>query len=119
MIDIKFSRNKSLSTIKLTIKGHAGAADKGNDLICSAVSFAAYCISKNISDLYEVGAFKKEPKIELEEGNAVIACTPTAQAYRDVYMIYLVMQTGLELYAQRFPEYIKVTSFVSGSTASK
>ena len=119
MIDIIFSRNKSYRKIKLTIKGHANAAEKGEDLICSAVSFAAYTVAKNISDLNTVHAFKEEPKIELEEGNAVIACTPKKDTYRECLMVYLVIQTGLELLASQYPDNIQITTFASGETASK
>ncbi len=38
------------------IKGHAGAGDFGNDIVCSAISSAAFLTANNITDFFNINA---------------------------------------------------------------
>ena len=40
-------------TDRITIKGHAGYADAGNDIVCAAVSALAQTLIRSIEDLTE------------------------------------------------------------------
>ena len=46
MIQAAFYTDKSSGSISLKLSGHAGAANKGQDIICSAASMLAYTVAQ-------------------------------------------------------------------------
>lgn len=81
----------------LTAVGHAGAAPKGADLVCCAVSTLIYTLAAGITG-------EKEARISLSAGRAHISCTPNRQA-RAVFSCIL---KGLTLLAAEYPQYVRV-----------
>ena len=55
MVDVTFYVNGDFYTGFL-IKGHAGYGTEGNDIVCSAVSSAAYLTANNITDFFGINA---------------------------------------------------------------
>ena len=53
--NIKESKNGSIT---LSIKGHAGAAEEGHDIVCSSVSILAYTLAQYVSNCFEKGYIK-------------------------------------------------------------
>ena len=52
MIQAAFYTDKSSGSISLKLSGHAGAANKGQDIICSAASMLAYTVAQTAQYMY-------------------------------------------------------------------
>lgn len=55
MIDVSFSREDN--EYQLTIRGHAGYSDNGNDIVCAGASAIAYTLIgylNNIDNIYDL-----------------------------------------------------------------
>ena len=40
---------------RVTVKGHAGTAPAGQDLVCAAVSTLTYTLAENVAQLHRLG----------------------------------------------------------------
>ena len=109
MIQVRFEKDGK--NIILTVQGHSGQAEMGQDIVCSAASILAYTVAKMVTDMGEDGKLKKKPHIRLDSGDSAITCKPTKQYYGEALHTYTVAQTGYELLAHTYPDYVRVTKF--------
>lgn len=100
MIEITFDPKN----FELKIEGHAGQAEHGHDIVCSAVSILFYTLAENLSQSEEM--LKKHPIINIEDGNGYIKCRPKKEYTGNIALIYRSVLVGLELLAGQYPEYI-------------
>ena len=83
------------------IKGHSGYADIGSDIVCSAVSSAAYMTANTITEILGLDA-----KIDLnDDGFFKFIIEPVPQAQATLRGLKL----HLEALSQDYPENIKLT----------
>lgn len=100
MIYVKYNREKLI----LKMKGHADFANKGEDIICASASILAYTLAQNVRYMESAGV-AKDVHIILEEGNAVIACTPVEES-ETLLCIYDTITTGFALLQCNYPDYV-------------
>ena len=106
MIRAKFyTKNDS---IHMSLKGHAGAAPIGEDLICAGATMMAYTVAQAVQFMQDFGKLKKRPKISLNEGNADIVVTPREKDYAEALHTFYVAQCGIHLLAHNYPEHVKL-----------
>ena len=60
---------------RLTVTGHAGAAEPGHDLVCASASILAYTLAANVANMADNGQVR-EPIIKTMEGDTEISCKP-------------------------------------------
>lgn len=104
MINITFRPE----TLELEIEGHANHAEKGKDIVCSAVSCLFYTLGESLwqsaSMLYE------EPIVKDEEGKGYICSRPKEEYEGNIARTYWTILIGLQMLAEQYPE--NVTFFV-------
>ena len=108
MITARFYQKPSNGSIHMTIKGHAEAAPKGEDLICASATMLAYTVAQAVQFLFEQDKLKKKPKIRIKDGEAIIIATPTEEAYAETLHTYWVAQCGVHVLAHNYPQYVKL-----------
>lgn len=111
MIKVKFETSEDGKSLILSLEGHAGYADKGQDIVCSAATMLAYTIAQVVTDLYNAKRLRKKPTIHLEEGNATVVCKPSKEAYAEALHAYHVVEVGYNLLANNYPEFVKIKLF--------
>ena len=108
MITVRFYQKPSNGSIHMTIKGHAEAAPKGEDLVCSAATMLAYTVAQAVQFMYENDNLKMEPKIHIKDGEATIIATPKEDAYAEVLHTFWVAQCGVHVLAHNYPQNVKL-----------
>lgn len=108
MITARFYCKPSNGSIHMTLKGHADAAPKGEDLICSAATMLAYTAAQAVQFLHEQGKLKKKPKIAIKEGEATIIATPTEDGYAETLHTFWVAQCGIHVLQHNYPQNVKL-----------
>lgn len=108
MIKARFYRKPSNGSIHMTLKGHAEAAPKGEDLICAAATMSAYTVAQVVQFLYEQGKLKKKPMIQIRDGAAVVIATPTEDAYPETLHAFWVAQCGIHVLCHNYPQHVKL-----------
>lgn len=109
MIKVRFE--KADKNLVLTVKGHAGQAEHGKDIVCSAASILAYTVAQSVADMRDDGKLKKKPTIRMDEGDAIITCKPTKQYYAEALHTFCVIQTGYDVLCHNYPWYVQLTKF--------
>jgi uncharacterized protein YsxB (DUF464 family) len=108
MITVRFYQKPSQGSIHMTIKGHAGAAPKGEDLVCSAATMLAYTVAQAVQFMNEQGQLKKNPKISIREGEAKIIAMPTDEGYAMALHTFWVAQCGIHVLQHNYPQHVKL-----------
>lgn len=111
MIKVTFAHHKEAGTIILSAEGHAGQAEKGKDIICSAASILAYTVAQYVKHVDKLGGIIAKPRIELEEGHMLIVATPTEEYLAEVLNAFFVAEVGYSLLAENYPQYVELKMF--------
>lgn len=107
MVTVRFYQ-KDNKSIHMTLKGHAGAAPKGEDLVCAAATMAAYTAAQAVQFMHEQGQLAKAPKIHITEGAATIIATPREEFYAEALHTFWVCQCGIHVLARNYPQHIRL-----------
>ena len=95
-------------SLHMKTAGHAGAAPKGQDLVCAGVSTLAETLAQAVERLYYQGMLRRCPRVELEEGRAEIIAQPKARFYKEAAMVFWTVQNGMGALAAGFPGNVKL-----------
>ena len=108
MITVRFYQKPSNGSIHMTIKGHAGTAPKGEDMVCAAATMLAYTVAQAVKFMYESDKLKTKPKIQFKDGEAVVIATPKEDAYAEVLLTFWVAQCGIHVLVHNYPNNVKL-----------
>ena len=111
MIHAEFFTNKESGSITMKLSGHAGQAEQGKDIICSAASILAYTVAQALQFQYEDDGLKKKPHFKLEPGDTIIVAKPKPERYEEALHTFFVAQVGYSLLAKTYPQYVTLSSF--------
>ena len=111
MVKAEFYTNKESGSITLKLSGHAGAGEKGQDIVCAAASILAYTVVQAIQFMYEEGNLKNKPHIKLNEGDTIIVAKPKKESYTEALHTFFVAQVGYHLLSHSYPQYVSLSSF--------
>ena len=106
MIRVKFYEKDG--AVGMVIKGHAGAAPKGEDLVCASATMLAYTVAQVMKTMESHGRLLKKPRIKIRSGRAEVIATPTEEAYRETMHTFWVAKCGMEVLAHNYPANIKL-----------
>ena len=83
----------------LSVKGHAGSAEYGHDLVCSAVSAVVTGGFNNLQDI-------KYFKVRLEEGDAELEAVNEVNPHDNIVIETII--SGLRTIAESNPKFVKI-----------
>ena len=110
MITASFEKEEG-KFISMSVVGHAGQAEVGRDIVCSAASILAYTVAQTLTQMNKQGWLKKKPHLNLKEGKSVITCVPKAEFYEECLMVFFVAEMGYTLLAKNYPQYVALKPF--------
>ena len=90
--------------LSLTVRGHAGYAEAGRDIVCAGVSALFYAIP---TTLREKG-FKCYADADEREGFATVRAFPAAEERHSCFMIFETVVAGMKALASNYPDYVHV-----------
>jgi uncharacterized protein YsxB (DUF464 family) len=111
MVKAELFTNKESGSITMKLSGHAGQAEKGEDIVCAAASILAYTVAQALQFMYEQGELQKRPHIRMEEGDTIIVAKPKEDSYAEALHTFFVAQVGYHLLAHNYPKYVTLSSF--------
>lgn len=101
MIKVVYHRDLN----RVDMQGHALSAEKGQDLVCASASILIYTLASFVTNMKEARQ-SYNPKIDLREGDAVIACEPPSRYKGAVTLVFDSICGGFELLARDYPDNI-------------
>ena len=106
MITIRFYQKPGDGSIHMTLRGHSGAAPKGQDPVCAAATMLAYTAAQTVQFLYEQDKLKKKPGISIRDGSAAIIAAPREDAYAEALCAFWTVQCGAHVLARNYPQHV-------------
>ena len=107
MITASFHNNAELWEVSLTVKGHAGQAEVGKDIVCASASILAYTLAQIVHSLEH--RLEGEPIISLASGDTTISCRcKNYRTYVKVLNAFNFTQVGFTLLAQNYPQFVEL-----------
>ena len=102
MIEVVYDREN----LNVTVRGHAGSAEHGHDLVCSAVSILCYTLGSNVAKLSTNKKQVRKPVVKLGDGDAEISCKPVHGFSAVMTLVFDVVCEGFLLLSQQYPDYV-------------
>ena len=93
--------------MQLELRGHAGMAPYGQDLVCAGASMLVYALAYRVKQLEAEGALLRKPVVDLKPGNALIKALPTPEAALELKGAFRMAQSGLRLLEEQYPGCMK------------
>lgn len=100
MVEVRFKPDK----LELKISGHAGQAEKGQDIVCSAVSILFYTLAQAVTDSEEM--LTEAPVVNIDDGNGYVSCKPKEEYKATMQRTYWTILTGFELLTQEYKDFV-------------
>ena len=95
-------------TLWLSMEGHAGAAPKGQDIVCAAATMLMYTIAQAALDMGSLGELERPPTVMLDDGDAGVSFRPKKEAMEKGRLVLDVIRRGLEVLGKRYPENVAI-----------
>ena len=109
MVTAKVSVDRDKRECSLTVEGHAGQADVGQDVVCAAVSILAFTTAQVLKIMDESGEFANHPTLDLENGDATISCCADDDTtFMNVLQTFFTIAMGYRLLAHNYPQYVEI-----------
>ena len=105
---IRVTLTREGNKLSLRLKGHAGYAEIGKDIVCASASILVYTTASLILEMNADGRLTKSPVVKLSEGDALIeAECKDKEALKEAMQIMHFAKAGYSLLQNTYPEYIK------------
>ena len=106
---IKVTYTEKGKKFSLRVEGHAGYAERGNDIVCASASILAYTLAQIVSDIERYGNLAFPTVVQMDSGDAFISC----EAYDDADLMVLKSMftfaiRGYALLAHNYPQYVEI-----------
>lgn len=105
MIEIKFKPD----TFTLDITGHAEHGEKGEDIVCAAISTLFYTLAES---LYAMKEYTESLDIDDTDGHGHIVCNPKEKYEANISLIFWTILNGFELVAKNYQDNVKFEQIV-------
>lgn len=92
----------------LQMQGHAGAAPKGQDLVCAGASTLALTLGRAAALMEEEEMLARPALVRLEAGDTAISVLPRREWASSADAIFWTILLGLSRLAQAYPQYVQL-----------
>ena len=92
----------------MRVEGHAGCGQKGQDIVCAAVSILTLTAARETERMYENGFLRCLPETVLREGFASVTVCPRPRFRQQARIAFGTVRTGLRLLARQYPQAVRV-----------
>ena len=107
MVEVKFHAYPD-GRLGMTVGGHAGFGEKGQDIVCAAVSILTLTAAETAQQLYLRGCLMQMPETVLEEGFARVQLWPKPRFRQQARQTLETVRTGMGLLARSHPRHVRV-----------
>ena len=94
-------------TLELEINGHAGQNEKGEDIVCSAISTLFYTLGQALIDSEDM--LEEKLTFKDEDGAGYLSCKPKEKYKGNIVRSYWTILEGFRLVAENYEKYVKLS----------
>ena len=113
MIVARFEKDDEKKRVTLRVKGHAGYAPKGMDIICASSSILSYALAQHFKFLSNnTTEYYQNPRIKMKSGDAIVSARArTMQGYGTLLNSCFLTYSGFLLLASNYSSIVAVEGF--------
>lgn len=112
MIIAKFVIDEDRKMLTFKTKGHANYSIKANDIVCASASMLMYTLAQNVKYEEAGGSLRHKPDVRIRKGNAaIVVSAKDDDSFIRLSHLYCVIQTGYQMLARQYPDFVSVTMF--------
>ena len=109
MIKVKYTYDQDKRECSLLVKGHAGQAEIGKDIVCASATILAYTIAQIVKLMDENGELAEPPTLDLNEGDSTIVCrVKDDDLYAKMSQSFYTVNVGYVLLAHNYPQFVEI-----------
>ena len=113
MIKVEIGYRTDTRECLLRVRGHAGQAEIGQDIVCASASILAYTVAQVVKSMEHHGDLTEPPTIALESGDTEISCRARDDyLFSEVLHTFFVIKTGYALLAHNYPQFVELITDV-------
>ena len=92
--------------LRIEIEGHAGYAEKGNDIVCAAESMLAYALAGVLEDAQQRGrtGFRHREG----DGRMVLSADPNMGSSQEIKAYFRMAVMGFRMLREQYPQHIEI-----------
>lgn len=106
MIEVSVKKMDANREKQIEIKGHAGYAEHGKDIICAAVSILSQAFLSTLSDMLDYG-WILDLEHEIKDGYMKISYKSHLKNVIDLTPFEMYFDRGIDMLIEEYPGYIK------------
>lgn len=95
--------------LRLEMSGHAGAAERGKDIVCAAESMLTQALLQTLLEMNDEKKLWMEWTGSAAAGYLKMEAAPVEEYRAEVRACFRMCITGLRMLAEKYPEHIKLT----------
>ena len=112
MIGTAFFFDPDRREVCLTVTGHAGYAQTGEDPVCAAASILTCSLAQFALGALKGGCLRSAPGIRLKPGDALVRMrAKTEEDYEALLLAAKVVYGGFAVLAKNYPENVNLNGF--------
>ena len=92
--------------LRLEEEGHAGYAEKGKDIVCSAASMLTGALAGALEEAEDRG--RCEYKAKMGEGRAIIWANPAIGSVQEIKAYFKMAVKGYRMLQEQYPGYVTI-----------
>lgn len=106
-----YKNESNESILLLSVDGHAGAGNVGEDIVCSACSILSYTLAQTLLVMESEGKLRKKPRIDIKEGKAKIVAKPKTEVLPEALHYFYMTYVGFNLLHENYPRFVDFSPF--------
>lgn len=103
MVKVSYERLPGFG-LRIAIRGHAGAGEKGADPVCAALSMLMYTAAETAMELAREGRLRSMPRVRLRSGDSEVVLYPRKESIGEVNQRCAFAELGFRMLAEQYPE---------------
>ena len=107
MIRVQLDTRGDKKAFALTVKGHAGLSQAGQDIVCAAASIITYTLADRVFTMWKEDKLQDRPVVRLSSGDAAILCRPREEHWQEALYTFATASAGYALLSKNYPEYVR------------
>lgn len=109
MITVNISIDRDKRECSLLVKGHAGQAEIGKDIVCASASILACTVAQIVCTAKDNEELADDPTVIVESGDTTISCRAKDDIiFRDLLQTFYTATIGYVILENKHPQYVEV-----------
>lgn len=111
MVKATFQHIKAQNAYVAEVKGHAGFAELGKDVVCAGASMYAMGLAQSVLQMRQAGKLQKIPNVRVKNGEVFVVAKPKPEHEAELRHYFYMAQVGFRLLQEAYPDHLSLKMY--------